>query len=160
MQTFQTLAPRPRRAAGFTLVEIMVVVVIIGLLAVLALPAFSKSRQSSQNNRFISDLRVFAQAFESFSMQNGTWPPNAGSGVIPTGMAGDFRNASWLDGNSVGGRWNWDFNNFGVVAGIAATNVTAPDLQMQMIDRRIDDGDLTTGLFRKVGMRFIYILEE
>ena len=40
------------------------------------------------------------------------------------------------------------------------TNVTASDLQMLMIDRRIDDGDLTTGLFRKVGTRFIYILEE
>lgn len=151
---------RPRRAAGFTLVEIMVVVVIIGLLAVLALPAFSKSRQSSQNNRFISDLRVFAQAFENYSLLNGAWPPNAGSGSIPTGMTGEIRHANWTVANSVGGIWNWDFNNTGVIAGIATTNVTATDLQMTMIDRRIDDGDLTTGLFRKVGARFIYILEE
>jgi type IV pilus assembly protein PilA len=159
MHSFQSSAP-PRRAAGFTLVEIMVVVVIIGLLAVLALPAFSKSRQSSQNNRFISDLRVFAQAFENYSLMNGAWPPNAGSGTVPAGMAGDIRHANWTVPNSVGGLWNWDFNNSGVVAAIATTNVTASDLQMQMIDKRIDDGDLTTGLFRKVGTRFIYIMEE
>lgn len=159
MHSIKSCAP-PRRAAGFTLVEIMVVVVIIGLLAVLALPAFSKSRQSSQNNRFISDLRVFAQAFENFSLVNGAWPPNSGSGTVPTGMAGEIRHANWTKANSVGGLWNWDLNNSGVVAGIATTTVTATDLQMTMIDRRIDDGDLTTGLFRKVGTRFIYILEE
>lgn len=159
MHSFQSCAP-PRRSAGFTLVEIMVVVVIIGLIALLAFPAFSKARQSSQNSRFISDLRVFAQAFENYSLLNAAWPPNTGSGTVPLGMADEIRHASWTVANSVGGRWNWDFNNTGVIAGIAVTNVTATDLQMTMIDRRIDDGDLTTGLFRKVGMRFIYILEE
>ena len=159
MHSYKTCA-RLRRAAGFTLVEIMVVVAIIGLLALLALPAFDKSRLSSQNNRFISDLRVFAQAFENYSLMNAAWPPNTGSGVIPAGMAGEMRHANWLKANSVGGLWNWDFMNTGVIAGIATTNVTAPDFQMLTIDRRIDDGDLSTGLFRKVGTRFIYVLEE
>ena len=159
MYSSQTCAP-PRRAGGFSLVEIMVVVVIIGLLSVLALPAVTKSRLASQNNRFISDLRVFAQAFEKYSLQNGAWPPNAGSGAVPTGMSGEFKNASWIGRNSVGGLWNWDFNYSGVVAAIATTNVTAPDKQMILIDQRIDDGDLDTGYFRKVGTRFIYILEE
>jgi hypothetical protein len=47
-----------------------------------------------------------------------------------------------------------------MVAGISVTGVTVPDRQMERIDARIDDGDLTTGLFRKVGSRFIYILQE
>ncbi len=152
--------PRRRRDAGFNLIEIVIVTVIIGLLAVLALPAIQKTRQASQNNRFVSDLRVFAQAFESYSVVNGGWPPNAGSGVVPAGMAGDFRASAWTGVNSIGGRWNWDFNNSGVTAAIATTGVTTTDAQMLLIDKRIDDGDLTTGLFQKVGTRFIYILEN
>ncbi|MBL9201521.1 MAG: type II secretion system protein [Opitutaceae bacterium] len=152
--------PRRRRGGGFTLVEIMVAVVIIGILAMLVMPALQKSRLASANNRFISDLRVFAQAFESYSVLNGGWPPNAGSGTVPAGMDGEIRHANWSKTNSVGGLWNWDNNNFGITAGISTTGVTHTDAQMMAIDRRIDDGDLTTGLFQKIGSRFTYILEN
>lgn len=161
MQLFHSSAPpRRRRDAGFNLIEMVIVTVIIGMLAVLAMPALQKTRLASQNSRFVSDLRVFAQAFESYSVVNGGWPPNSGSGVVPAGMAGDFRASSWTGANSIGGRWNWDFNMSGVTAAIATTGVTATDAQMVVIDRRIDDGDLTTGLFQKVGTRFIYVLEN
>src|SRR5947209_3246792 len=95
-----------RRA--FTLVEIMIVVVIIGLLAAMALPAMARVRESSQNSRFASDVRTFAQAFETYCTENGHWPPNAGTGVVPAGMSGMLRDAQWSAVNSVGGRWNWD----------------------------------------------------
>ncbi|MDP3070392.1 MAG: type II secretion system protein [Opitutaceae bacterium] len=160
MHTFHSSAQPRRRAAGFTLVEIMIVTVIIGLLALLGMPALQKSRLASQNNRFISDLRVFAQAFESYSVLNGGWPPNSASGTVPAGMQGEIRHANWAIANSVGGRWNWDNNNVGITAGISTTGVIATDAQMIAIDRRIDDGDLTTGLFQKIGTRFTYILEN
>jgi type IV pilus assembly protein PilA len=152
----------PRRRAGFTLIEIMIVVTIIALLATIALPAFLRVRAASQSARFISDLRTFAQAFETYSAQNGNWPANAGSGVIPAGMSGaDLNRSAWVTlKNSVGGRWNWDLNNSGVTAAIATTNVTVSDTQMAAIDLKIDDGDLDTGLFQKVGTRFIYVLEN
>ena len=149
---------RPRN--GFTLVEIMIVVCIIGLLAALAIPAMAKIRAASQNARFVSDLRTFAQAFETYAVKNGTWPPNAGTGVVPTGMTGEFKDSAWaIDRNSVGGRWNWDLNAFGATAAISTTGVTATDTQMAAIDGKIDDGDLTTGLFQKVSNRFVYRLE-
>jgi prepilin-type N-terminal cleavage/methylation domain-containing protein len=151
---------RPRESAGFTLVEIMIAVVIIGLLAALAIPAFQKVQQAAQNSRFISDLRTFAQGFETYSMKNGAWPPNAGTGVVPTGMSGEIKDAAWTTTkNSIGGRWNWDLNNFGGVAVISVVNATVSDAQMAVIDAKIDDGDLTTGRFQKVGVRFCYILE-
>lgn len=152
----------PRRAdpRGFTLVEIMIVVVIIGLLAALALPAFQRVRANAQSSRFISDLRTFAQAFETYSLKNGAWPPNAGTGVVPAGMTGELKDAAWTTAkNSIGGRWNWDRNNFGGVAVISVANATVSDAQMEAIDAKIDDGDLTTGRFQKVSGRFCYILE-
>jgi prepilin-type N-terminal cleavage/methylation domain-containing protein len=152
--------PPPRPARAFTLVEIMIVVVIIGLLAAMAIPAFARVQQSSRNARFISDLRTFAQAFETYAMKNGQWPPNAGSGVVPAGMSGEFKDAAWTTTkNSIGGRWNWDRNNFGGIAVISVANATASDAQMQRVDAQIDDGDLGTGQFQKNGGRFVFILE-
>jgi type II secretory pathway pseudopilin PulG len=139
-------------------VEIMIVVVIIGLLAAIAIPAFGRVRQAAQNSRFVSDLRTFSQAFESYASQNGRWPANAGSGAVPPGMSGDFNETNWKGRNSIGGRWNWD-RNLNVPAGISTTDVTVDDTQMIAIDRTIDDGDLSTGLFQKFGTRYTYILE-
>ncbi len=145
---------------GFTLVEIMIVVVIIGMLAALAIPAFLRVQRASQNSRVASDFRVFAQAFENYSAEYATWPPNAGAGVVPTGMAGTFKVGVWRANTSIGGRWNWDSNNFGIVAGISIQNFTADDDQLTEIDAKIDDGDITTGLLRKTqANRFTYILE-
>ena len=45
------------RKAGFTLVEIMIVVAIIGLLAAIAIPNFIKARTTSQQNACINNLR-------------------------------------------------------------------------------------------------------
>jgi prepilin-type N-terminal cleavage/methylation domain-containing protein len=165
MKFITSCAPPHRRKAGFSLVEIMIAVVIIGLLVMLAYPAFNKLLRSSANARFISDIRVFSQSFENYSMETGLWPPNATNGVVPVNMSDGVRQNKWVDMTSVGGRWNWDAGSvaasFGFFAGISVVNATASDLQMTMIDRRIDDGDLTTGLFRKVqSNRFSYILQE
>jgi prepilin-type N-terminal cleavage/methylation domain-containing protein len=165
MKFLTSRARTDRRKAGFSLVEIMIAVAIIGLLVMLAYPALNKIQRSARNARFISDVRVFSQSFESYSMETGLWPPNAGSGVVPVNMANNVRKTNWVAPTSVGGQWNWDAgaiaSSFGFFAGISVVNSTASDAQMALIDRRIDDGDLNTGLFRKVtSNRFSYILQE
>ncbi len=139
----------------------MIVVVIVGLLAALAIPAFLRVQRASQNSRVASDFRVFAQAFENYAAEYATWPPNAGAGVVPAGMTGTFKVGVWRANTSIGGRWNWDYNAFGFVAGISIQNFTADDTQLAEIDAKLDDGDLTTGLLRKTqANRFTYILEQ
>jgi prepilin-type N-terminal cleavage/methylation domain-containing protein len=139
---------------GFTLVEIMVVVVIIGLLAALALPAFQRTQRATQNARVVNDFRVFAQAFEIYNSTNGFWPNNVGSGVVPTlpvPMAGDFKADTWQAVTTIGGRWNWDNSlSSGGFAGISIANYTCTDAQLTEIDAKIDDGDLATGNFKLV----------
>jgi type IV pilus assembly protein PilA len=67
---------------GFTLVEIMIVVVIIGLLAAMAIPAFQKVRQSSQDKAVLNNARQLSAAADQYFLENGV------STAARTGLVG------------------------------------------------------------------------
>ena len=56
---------------GFTLVEIMIVVVIIGLLAAMAIPAFQKVRTTSQEKAITNNLRQLASGADQYFLEEG-----------------------------------------------------------------------------------------
>jgi type IV pilus assembly protein PilA len=68
-----------RSSKGFTLVEIMIVVVIIGLLAAMAIPAFQKVRQSSIEKTLINDAKQVAGAANQYMMEYGVASISFGS---------------------------------------------------------------------------------
>ena len=51
---------------GFTLIELMIVVAIIGILAAIAIPQFNAYRQKAYNAAAVSDLRVFRTVMETY----------------------------------------------------------------------------------------------
>lgn len=55
--------------AGFTLVEIMIVVAIIGLLATLAIPGFVKARKQSQGRRIVNDCKQMDGAVDQWAFE-------------------------------------------------------------------------------------------
>jgi|SRR6267143_3166779 len=69
---------RISRGSGFTLVEIMIVMAIIGLLAGISTPSVLKARDTSQLNAIINNLRLIESAKEQWALDT-----RQGTGVVP-----------------------------------------------------------------------------
>ena len=63
-----TKPPRFGIPAGFTLVEIMIVVAIIAVLAAIAVPNFLRARKRSEATRILEDLRILDSALDQYSI--------------------------------------------------------------------------------------------
>ena len=74
---------RFRKSKGFTLVEIMIVVLIIGILLAIAVPNFIKARENSRTRTCIANLRQIEAAKEQWAMEN-----KKGSADVP--VTGDL----------------------------------------------------------------------
>lgn len=152
-----------QKQKGFTLVEIMIVVVIIGLLATMAYPAFQKVKTHAQASRVANDFRSFAGLFEAYTLDNGTYPADSAPGAIPSGMEDYIKSHNWTDASPIGGSYDWIYNGTGggggVGAAVAITSYTTGDAPVAKLDEIMDDGNLGTGLIQKNGNTVLYIIE-
>lgn len=65
---------RKLSAQGFTFIEIMVVVIILGILAAIVLPKFTGRTEEARVNAAQSQLGVFATALDAYELDNGRYP--------------------------------------------------------------------------------------
>jgi len=71
-----------KRCLGFTLVEIMIVVAIIGLLAAIAIPNFTKARTTAQKNACMANLQKIDGATETWALET---RKKQGDAIVTTG---------------------------------------------------------------------------
>lgn len=89
---------------GFTLIELIVVVGIIGLLATIVLVATSESREKGRNSTRISQIQEYRKAFELYYSEAGNYPVY-GAGASAVMCLGDYDdNRCWTNGTGVAER--------------------------------------------------------
>lgn len=147
----------------------MVVVVIIGLLAAAALPAYRLITLRSRAASVVNDLRTFSTVFIAYSIQNGRYPDNGDPQVVPPQVAGQLP-GNFTQRSPIGGvyKWNFDVPADGIAAKAALIiqadtgNPIIDDYdQLVAVDKQIDDGDLNTGNLQLGSTNsLVYIIEK
>lgn len=138
----------------------MTVLVIIGLLAAMGIPALLRIKTKSEYTTAVSDLRTFSAAFDTYSMEQGVWPAETASGVIPVGMEDRIRADAWTKTTLGGARWDWQNSVSGITASIAMTGGDISDAQLAEFDSLLDDGNISTGRFRRAGGSPTFVIIE
>jgi prepilin-type N-terminal cleavage/methylation domain-containing protein len=155
---------RTRHAAGFTLVEILIVVIILGVLAGLIIPQMAGASSEAARSAFVVELKRYAEAAEVYRVREGVYVEDTSSGEYPAGWDDDYADReSYVDGTPIGGVWDFELDSFEVTSAFGVhfdgTGNTQDDDYMTLVDEYFDDGDLETGLFRKIANnRFYYII--
>jgi prepilin-type N-terminal cleavage/methylation domain-containing protein len=133
------------REAGFSLVELAVVVLVIGILAAAAVPALKKNAINARTSAVLNDLRVYAGAFQAYAQEHGDWTP----------IGGNYQFAT--QSPQAGNRYAAVI----IISSNGTNQVTSDFNQLSDMDNKLDDGNLATGNFF-LGYRNypVYVLEH
>lgn len=147
--------------SGFTLIELMIVVAIIGILAAVGMNTYRDFVLRSQLTETASQLGQFARAFEAWHRVHGRYPNDSHVVLPPDAVGLAIDPTVWAKRTQLGGNWNWEGPDGYSYAGISIVGASAPEQDIMQLDAILDDGNLTSGKFRKTSNgRYTFIIDE
>jgi prepilin-type N-terminal cleavage/methylation domain-containing protein len=166
---------RISRESGFTIVELLIVIVVIGILAALVLTSFSQVKKRAQVVAIADGLEKVNKSMKSWAISEGysTWPiqPIASGGtplvqliVDQPGLHDYLQDVPQVDGL---GLQDWFYDNDGDVKpecgssynGVNIVIRFLPDASVgQEVDSILDDGNVNCGKVRYADQRIFYSL--
>jgi prepilin-type N-terminal cleavage/methylation domain-containing protein len=153
-------------SSGFTLLELLIVVGVIGVIAAIAVGILSEQTEKAMVTAVAADLKTFESGFLSYAADQGDFPPDShldGTYHLPPGAGvEDYLPVErWASETPLGGNYNWEGPDFYPYAGVSVFQPSAPASTFALLDKTLDDGDLSQGKFR-VGTngRYTYVIDE
>lgn len=74
---------------GFSLIEIVTVIIVISILATITIVYYSSTRAQADDTRRLNDMKMIAKALEMYRIKNGSYPPNQSSSWARSNVLGD-----------------------------------------------------------------------
>ena len=151
---------------GFTLLEVLLVVMIVAILSGVVVVNLHSTAREADQDMFISQMRLFAEAAQRYMSETGEYLEDAASGQCPAGFEAFVDEQLWNAPTPIGGRWDVELDSFGIKSGfgvhfIAGSGPNPGDAYMRQIDAKLDDGNLATGHFRKIAPnRYYFVIED
>ena len=152
-----------RRA--FTLVEILIVVVIIGILAAIVVPQFSSMTEESRRAAFAGSMKHMTDSMLMYYTRTLDFPEDAASGRLPPSLIGYMRISEFEKDTPVGGVWDVERDEASIISAVGVhfndPFTRRDDAAMAEIDAIFDDGDVETGAFRRIALdRYYCVIAE
>lgn len=147
---------------AFTLVEIIVVIVVLGILAAIVVPKFTDASNESAVAAAAADLKAFELAIDMYNAQYGSYPPDVGSGAAVPELAPFFKaNNPFGKPCPIGGEYDYNGPPTWAVPQIGirhvGTNVFTNEDALAL-DEHFDDGNPSTGRVHVIPLKMTFFL--
>ena len=145
---------------AFTLVEILIVVVILGIIGAVVVPSFANATEPARQSTFVTNMKSYADAVQIHRARNGSYPEDGASGFLPPDLDELISPDEWEGVTPIGGVWDTEDvgDDYGIGIHFDGTGETRDNTYMTEIDELFDDGDLSTGIFQNTESNRYYLI--